>query len=149
REIARYVEEEVKKWPRFTVRDYIRPAKACLVYDMASRPPLFDTIVFPFFQRRIRRNGVPQAVEHLRLESENLQPSLVSQPAFAAFAEWNRKLVKIEGWLRHRREIAGIYRRQLSKYMVSAETAESVLEGSCFVNFPLVVPEEKRNHICR
>ena len=85
----------------------------------------------------------------MRIETTSLDSSLISRPSLAAFAEWDRKLDKIEGWLAHRRSIARIYGRRLGDRMVSASTAQVVFNGSCFVNFPVIIPEVRRDEICR
>jgi dTDP-4-amino-4,6-dideoxygalactose transaminase len=120
-----------------------------LKYDLASSPLLFKAVVFPLFQRRVRNSGAPRSIEHVRIETTSLNSSLTSRPSFAAFAEWSRKLGKIDGWLADRRGIALVYRRWLGKHMVSANTAKAVIDGSCFVNFPVIVPEALRDDICR
>jgi len=148
-EIARFLADIMRDWPRLTAADYLRPARACLIYDLASRPLPFGTIVFPFVRRRIRKSGIAQSLENARIETTSLNATLTARPALTAFAEWNSKLDRIDGWLEHRRSIARIYGRHLGDRMVSAKSAGIALDGSCFVNFPLVVPEERRDQVCR
>jgi len=148
-EIGRFIEEEMKKWPRLSARDYFAPAKACLRYDLASNPLLFETIVFPLIQRRARKGGIAHSLENMRIETTSLNATLTSKPALAAFAEWNRKLPKVAGWLAHRRSIARIYQRRLRHRMVSAANAQTVFNGSCFVNFPVTVPDARRDELAR
>ena len=42
-----------------------------------------------------------------------------------------------------------MYQERLGEHMVSAGTEKSVFDGSCFVNFPILVPEARRDTICR
>ena len=147
--IAHFLASTMKDWPRLSARDYLVPAKACLQYDFASCPTAFSSVVFPLIQRRVQKSGIVQSLENVRVETTSLDPTLTSKPSLAVFGEWNRKLHKVNGWLAHRRTIAHIYQRWLGDQMVSADTAESVFGGSCFVNFPIIVPETRRDEICR
>jgi dTDP-4-amino-4,6-dideoxygalactose transaminase len=97
----------------------------------------------------MKRSSRAGGHEHHRVETTALNPTLTSRPALAAFTEWWPKLGGIDERLAHRRMIARIYRRWLGDHMVSSDTPESVLEGSCFVNFPVVVPQERCNEIIR
>jgi dTDP-4-amino-4,6-dideoxygalactose transaminase len=85
----------------------------------------------------------------MRIETTSLNATLTSRPALAAFAEWNRKLRKVAGWLAHRRSIARIYEHRLRHRMVSAAKAQTVFDGSCFVNFPITVPNARRDDLAR
>lgn len=148
-EIGRFLENAIKDWPLLSAQDYFRPARACLAYDLASSPLMFGTIVFPLIQRRARKFGIAQSLENMRIETTSLNSSLTSRPSLTAFAEWNRKLHKNDGWLAHRRFIARIYQRRLGDRMVSAKTEQSVFDGSCFVNFPVIVAEGRSDEVCR
>lgn len=147
-EIASQLSAEVGNWPRLTARDYLVPAKKCIQYDLASRPIVFDKVVFPMFQRRTLRARAPFTLENLRVETKSINPTLTSRPSYAAFAEWSRKLEKIDEWLSHRRVIAALYRERLGNIMVSADASFDVVQGSTFMNFPVLVPEERRDDIC-
>ena len=147
--VAHFLRETVKSWPRLSARDYLRPALGCIKYDIATRPLLFRHLVFPAFMRRAQDAGSPPALEHARIETVQLDSTLTSLPSFSAFAEWNRKLHKIDSSLAHRRFVARIYRERLGDYMVSGRTASSLFEESCFVNFPVVAPETEREKIYR
>jgi perosamine synthetase len=149
RQIAARVEAAVSQWPRLNARDYLAPARACLQYDLASRPPWFGSVVFPLLKNRLKRSPGAGVRENRRIETASLNPTLTSRPALAAFAEWWPKLGRIDEWLAHRRMIARIYRQRLGHHMVSADTPKEVLQGSCFVNFPVVVPRERCNEIIR
>jgi perosamine synthetase len=146
-EIARFIESAVKEWPRLSTLDYFVPAKRCAQFSIASSGLLFGTLVFPAFQRHARRSAALQSLENTRIESTSLDSSLTSRPCFAAFAEWNRKLPKIDGWLAGRRSVARVYLSRLGKRMVSSRTTQAVFDQSCFVNFPVIVPEGRRDEI--
>jgi dTDP-4-amino-4,6-dideoxygalactose transaminase len=147
--IAQAVESAIAEWPRLGARDYMMPARACLKYDVASSPALFGILVFPAIKMRLRKSPGAGGLEHVRVESTSLDPTLTSKPSFAAFAEWWPKLEQIDHWLAHRRAMARIYHRHLGRHMVSADTPEGALGESCFVNFPIVVPQQRRDQIVR
>lgn len=146
RDIAAYVEIETRDWPRLTARDYHHQARACFVYDMASRPALFNLAVFPRFRKRAAETGVAQSLDNERRDTLSLHPTLTSRPALAAFAEWSGKLERAEVQLAHRRAIAGVYERRLGAFMVSARAPRA---GACFVNYPLIVPGGARDGVRR
>lgn len=148
-EIAARITETVDQWPRLNARDYAAPLKACLRYDLASRPLLFSSLVFPLIQRRLKRSFEAKGLEHIRIETAEINPTLTSRPALAASAEWMSKLDKIDPWLARRRQIAGIYRRHLGDRMVGADTPDDIVDGSCFTNFPIIVPTERCGEIVR
>jgi perosamine synthetase len=141
--MAERLRDETAAWPRLGPRDYVRPAKACLKYDLASRPALFSALVFPLIRRRLRKHDGNGGLEHHRVESTHLDPTLTSRPSFSAFAEWCAKLATVDAALAHRRKIARVYRQQLGRHMVSPNTTDSGLEGACFVNFPVLVPPQR------
>ena len=143
------LEREVSAWPRLAARDYRSPAKACLRYDLASSPNVFRTVVFPLFRRRVKKSPAGRGLEHVRIETDEINPTLTSRPSFAAFAEWTPKLGQIDAWLAQRRGIAAVYRKQLAAVMVGAETPEAIIAGSCFTNFPVLVPEDRCAEIAR
>ncbi|HVZ51722.1 MAG TPA: DegT/DnrJ/EryC1/StrS family aminotransferase [Pseudolabrys sp.] len=147
--VAQFLQREMAPWPRLAIADYWKPAKACLQYDLASSPPLFDRVVFPLLARRAQKSGFAQSLENTRLETERLTPTLTSRPALAAFAEWNGKLAKVDKWLAHRRAIARVYARTLGEHMVGPRPDEAAFAGACFVNFPLNVTEQRRDVLCR
>jgi dTDP-4-amino-4,6-dideoxygalactose transaminase len=149
REIAQWLTDIVSAWPRLDARSYIFPIKACLRYDLASRPILFNSLVFPRIQERARRTSLAQSLEPARIETSELNPTLTSRPSLQAFAEWASKIDRIEGLLANRRRIVAIYRNHLGGRMVGAGAPRSLIDGSCFVNFPVIVPSERCNEIVR
>jgi dTDP-4-amino-4,6-dideoxygalactose transaminase len=148
-EIAQSLTEIVGGWPRLGARSYIFPMKACLRYDFASRPIPFNSLVFPRIQKRARRTSLAKSLEPIRIETAELNPTLTSRPSLQAFAEWTSKLDKIEGLLANRREIVAIYQKHLGSRMVGAGAPATVIGGSCFVNFPVIVPSERCNELVR
>ena len=41
------------------------------------------------------------------------------------------------------------YHQQVGAHMVSGATPATMLEGSCFVNFPIILPQQRRDEIAR
>ena len=148
-ELARRLRKIVDAWPRLDARDYAPPAKACLRYDLASRPLLFKSVVFPLIRSRMRKSAAGKGLEHIRVETDAINPTLTSRPSLAAFAEWTGKLDHVPAWLAHRRRIASVYRERLCARMVGAETPENIVAGSCFTNFPVLVPDGRAAVIAR
>lgn len=147
--ISGWIVETIKHWPRLVARDYAAAFKSCLKYDLGSSPPIFDWLVFPLIQRRVSRSQSAESLQHVRIETNDLNQTLISRPALAAFSEWASKLAKIEFWLAHRRKIACVYRRSLGDRMVGAKTSSPVVDGSCFANFPVIVPNGRGREIAR
>ena len=147
--IAHAIAGTVEAWPRLAARDYLAAARACLKYDIASSPLLFRSVVFPLIRSKVQRSPAAKGLEHIRIETAEINHTLRSRPSRAAFAEWARKLASIDGWLTQRRRLAGIYRRRLGHRMVGADTPEAILAGSCFTNFPVIVPQDRCADIAR
>lgn len=139
----------VGAWPRLTPQQYRGAAKACLRYDLASSPLLFKALVFPMIRGGMRKSAASKGLEHVRIETEAIDQTLTSRPSLAAFAEWTPKLDNVGAWLEQRRGIAGLYRRHLAQHMVGAGTPEAIIAGSCFTNFPVLVPQTRCFDIAR
>jgi perosamine synthetase len=148
-DIAHATTETVEAWPRLAAHDFLAPALSCLRYDVASRPLLFKSVVLSLIRRKVQRSAAAKDLERMRIETTGISRTLTSRPSLAAFAEWARKLPSIDGWLAQRRHLAAIYRRRLGHRMVGAETPEAILVGSCFVNFPVIVPQDRCAEIAR
>jgi perosamine synthetase len=148
-EIAQRLTQTINAWPRLGFRSYCKPVKACMRYDFLSRPMLFNSMTFPLIQIKVRKLSIAKSLEPIRIETAELNPTLTARPSFAAFAEWTPKLEKIDGWLARRRTIVGIYRKHLGSHMVAADTPAAVINGSCFVNFPVIAPTERRGEIAQ
>jgi perosamine synthetase len=147
--LAERIQQIVGQWPRLTANDYRRAAKACLRYDLASSPLIFKGLVFPLVQSRVKKSPANKGLEHIRIETESITRTLTSRPALAAFAEWAPKLARRERWLSERRAVAAIYRQTLRDLMVGADTPERIVAGSCFTNFPVLVPPDRCPEITR
>lgn len=133
-----WIDKETQDWIPLRAGDYARPAQALLKYDLATRPIVFDAMVFPLLKQRGARPGAVKALEFVRIENETLNSSLTSKPSRAAFSEWNSKLPNIDLILSRRRGIVQIYREKLAKFMLSAEhTSGENMSGNCYVNFPV------------
>jgi perosamine synthetase len=91
----------------------------------------------PLIRRTVRRSPAAKGLEHVRIETDELNRTLTSRPSLAAFAEWAPKLACIDNWVAQRLGVAQIYRRR------SAEAPGAVIVGSCFTNFPVIVPRER------
>lgn len=148
RALADWLNGAVSAWPRLRLSQYGRQARACVTYDFATRPAIFGTLVFPTLRKRARAAGAAQSLENVRIESTELDETLTSRPHPSAFAEWLRKLPKIDSLLARRRELARIYNDALGRFAVSGPIQEPELEGGCFVNYPLLTPAARRNQIC-
>lgn len=148
-EIGSGIEAMVAKWPRLAPFDYLGQAVKCLTYDLASSPPLFETIVYPRFRKKFEKSPDAEGIRYSRIETTGLSPTLTSRPSLAAFSEWRSKLGAIDEWLRRRRSIARIYRQRLGHLMVGPGMPEAELDGACFVNFPVRVPRGRRDEIVR
>jgi dTDP-4-amino-4,6-dideoxygalactose transaminase len=147
--IGHAMAETVQTWPRLAARQYLSAARACLKYDVASSPLVFRSMVFPLIRSKVRRSPAAKDLEHIRIETAKIDLTLTSRPSLAAFAEWARKLPSIDSWLGQRQHLAAIYRRRLGHRMVGADTPEGILAGSCFANFPVIVPQDRCTDIVR
>lgn len=148
-DLAERISSAIAEWPRLNPRDYVAPAKAILKYDLASQPLAFRSLVFPLLRKRAMAEGSVPSLEYVRLETDQMTATLTSRPAAAAYAEWLPKLADIDKTLSRRRLIAGIYGERLGPNMVSANAPGLELEGSCFVNFPILLPEGRRDDIAK
>ena len=143
--LMNWVEGETAGWRELGLRDYGPQWLRTLKYDLAMRWPLFDALVFPLIQRRQRSSTEAVSLIPPRLETQAIDRSLTSKPARAAFVEWNGKFDRLAGYLAHRRAIAAIYDRVLGDLMVAREVDAATRAGSCFVNYPVYVGEQRRN----
>lgn len=150
--LAEFVRNSIAEWPRLSAKQYLKTARPYLMYDVATRPPVFNLITMPMFARNARRaRGVE--VDLRRPSSpwpvDGPDPTYHTRPGFAAFAEWTRKLDEVDRIAAHRRKIVQIYLQHFRPMMLSAESSPATLAGSCFVNFPIVVGAANRERIWR
>lgn len=148
-ELAHGLKAAMEKWPRLTSRAYLAQAKACLRYDVATSPAIFQWLVFPLIRNRFRKSASSHGLEYVRIETDEIDSTLASRPALAAFAEWTPKLERVERWLAKRRAIVDIYRAQIGGFMIGADTPDEIVSGSCFANFPVFIPKEHCSQMAR
>ena len=141
------LKEEVTHWPKLCWRDYWPAFRKTLLYDLSTRPKIYNSLTVHILRHRQRHLHQPVSLSLSRLESTSLNPTLTSQPHHTAFAEWNRKFEHVQRYLIHRKQIAATYAHQLDSLMVSKETNPKAFFGSCFVNYPIVVPIGRRDEI--
>src|SRR5262249_702846 len=94
--LARRITRIEASWPRLRTRDYARQVKDCARYDFATSPVLFRSLVFPMLRSRTGKTAQLRGLEHVRIESVELDYTLTSRPATAAYAEWRPKLSKVD-----------------------------------------------------
>jgi perosamine synthetase len=148
-DLAQALRAETESWPRLTYADYLAGAKNVSIYYLSTLPLVFRLLTFPQLQRRARASSGAVELPYTRIEHRAITDTLASRPSPAAFAHWRRKLGFARKQVAHRREIAAIYRSCFGDRMLSAETEEAVMAGSCFVNFPLWVDARARDAIHR
>lgn len=137
--LADWLRAETAAWRRLAYRDYLLHAKNITIYDLATRPGIFQAFTFPRLQQRAKVSSAPVELPYQRIENRTLDETLVTRPSYAAFAHWRGRLQRVQEQIVRRRRIAAIYRQRLGSFMVSAETGAEVVNGSCFVNFPIWV----------
>jgi dTDP-4-amino-4,6-dideoxygalactose transaminase len=84
-----------------------------------------------------------------RLETISLDETIRSRPSLAALNEWIRKLPSIDDIVKHRRSIAAVYDRHFRDICVSPETSDAIRRESAFVNYPIVVGQNRRDQVYR
>jgi dTDP-4-amino-4,6-dideoxygalactose transaminase len=84
-----------------------------------------------------------------RVETISLDETIKSRPSFAALEEWICKIPTIDVIVNHRRSIARVYDRYFRDICVSAETNELIRTESAFVNYPIVVGDDRRDRAYR
>jgi perosamine synthetase len=138
-----FLDEELQTWPALRALDYIPTIKACLKYDFLTQPVIFRMFTNVILQRRAKKLGLAETLEHVRKESTYLDQTLTATPHSAAFYEWSRKMPLFDKSRDRRRMIAHIYLKFFRKEMVSAEVTNENIAGSCFTNFPIALPPGK------
>jgi perosamine synthetase len=146
-EVGRRVSEEVAQWPRLDRAQYRDQVLKVLKYDLATRDSIFSTLTFPLLRRAALKGDDNEILPLVRIESTEIDKTILSRPSRDAFAEWNRKLGSVSDFVRHRRTIAAIYDRRLGSFLVGKETSPEIRAGSCWVNYPIKVEPERRTEI--
>ena len=145
-ELANRVSAEVEKWPRLRLVQYSEQIAKIVKYDLMTRNVVFSTLTFPLLRwRALRRQG--ELLPMVRVDTKELDATILSRPSSQAIREWDRKLGLVDQFIHHRRAIAAIYNRVLHDRLISRETAAEVREGSCLVNYPICVDPELRTDI--
>jgi dTDP-4-amino-4,6-dideoxygalactose transaminase len=142
------LEQEVLSWPRLSTRLYLPQIRKVALYAAVTGPALFP-LVFRLRRRVIGPGKIVDIFPLSRVETVQLDDTIRSRPANVALCEWVRKLETVRSVIDHRRGIAAIYDRYFREINVSAETPESIRQESAFVNYPIVVGEERRDTIYR
>ncbi|HEY2847591.1 MAG TPA: DegT/DnrJ/EryC1/StrS family aminotransferase [Pyrinomonadaceae bacterium] len=146
-ELGRRVSEEVAQWSRLDWSHYRRQFLKLLTYDLVTRDSVFSTLTFPWLRRSVLKRQSNELLPLVRIDSKEIDQTILSRPSLEAFAEWNRKLHLILHFVRHRRTIAAIYDCLLGSFLVGKETAPEIRSGSCWVNYPIRVEPELRTEI--
>jgi dTDP-4-amino-4,6-dideoxygalactose transaminase len=146
-ELGRRVSEEVAQWSRLDWSHYRGQFLKLLTYDLATRDSVFSTLTFPWLRRSAVKRQGNEILPLVRIDSKEIDQTILSRPSPEAFAEWNRKLHSILHFVRHRRTIASIYDRLLGSFLVGKETAAEIRSGSCWVNYPISVDPEHRTGV--
>ncbi len=146
-DIGRRVKEEVAGWARLHRWDYIDQARKTFKYDVATRNWIFNALTFPQLRRAILKGDENEILQMVRVESTELDRTIVSRPSRHAFREWNRKIESVERFLHHRRSIAGIYDRRLGEFLVGKEASAEIRSRSCWLNYPIKVEPGRRTEI--
>jgi perosamine synthetase len=147
-ELARRLSEEIDKWPQLLWHDYVGPMIKLAKYDVLTRNWVFPWFTFPLLKwkaQRLQKDVLPM----VRVESTDLDDTILSRPSMHAIREWDRKLGMVDAFIRHRRNIAAIYISELQDHLVAGETSKEVREASCLVNCPIDVDSKQRGEIIR
>jgi perosamine synthetase len=140
------VDEQVNSWSRLRAGDYRGQILRTLKYDLATRPLPYRWITAPLLRFKQRRSGEVQVIHQPRIESDQLDASLLSRPSAGALAEWGSKANQVKDKLAHRRRIAEIYHQRLGDLAVGRFSSDA-LESGCFVNYPIWVGAERRDRM--
>ena len=142
------IDAETQSWPRLKLLQYRRQALKTLAYGFATSQTIFPLV---FRVRRPVASGdkIGDVFPLSRVETVSLDATIRSRPHNNALREWNRKFEAVEQRVAHRRRIAGIYDQYFRASSVSAETADELRDESCFINYPIVVGEDRRDQIYR
>lgn len=141
------LELETREWQRLGRWDYLPQFLKTLKYDFATRHPFFEWAVFPLIKIRQRRSVDAVNLTPPRLETVVIDNTLQSFPSASALAEFSVKFPKLDQYFAHRKQIASIYDKYLFDHMISRETKQDIIQGSCFCNYPIYVGQEHRNMI--
>jgi dTDP-4-amino-4,6-dideoxygalactose transaminase len=142
------INAEVSRWDRLKLAQYRKQAMNILQYAAATSSRLFP-LVFQLRRAFLSSRKIEDILPPSRLETISLDQTIRSRPSLAALDEWIRKLPRIDDIVMHRRSIAEVYDRHFRDICVSPETADAIRSESAFVNYPIVVGQQRRDHVYR
>jgi perosamine synthetase len=143
---ADVLDREVSSWARMPTRLYLPQIRKVVAYAAATGPLLFP-FVFRLRRRVINAGEIADVFPVSRIETTELDDTIRSRPSYSALREWVRKFGCVQKLVEHRRAIATIYDRHFQEISVSADAPEAVRRESGFVNYPIVVGEDRRDAI--
>ena len=146
--ILESIVDETSKWPRLSSRQYARHAWTITKFSVAT-----SRLVFPILfqvRRFFIQHGTTQDIfPFTRVESKELDQTILTRPSLTAVSEWTEKLKSIEFILSHRRMVARVYDEVLHDIAVSRETNEEIRTTSSFMNYPIFVGSANRDRLYR
>jgi dTDP-4-amino-4,6-dideoxygalactose transaminase len=142
------INAEVSRWDRLKLAQYRKQAMNILQYAAATSSRLFP-LVFQLRRAFLSSRKIEDILPPSRLETISLDQTIRSRPSLAALDEWIRKLPRIDDIVMHRRSIAEVYDRPFRDICVSPEPADAIRSESAFVNYPIVVGQQRRDHVYR
>ena len=142
------ISSEVSGWNRLKLTQYRAQATKVLKYAAGTSSVLFP-LVFQARRAFLSSRKIEDVLPSSRIETVSLDETIRSRPSLAALDEWIRKLPSIDDIVKHRRGIAEVYDRHLRDVCVSPETSDAIRVGSAFVNYPIVVGQDRRDRIYR
>jgi len=142
------INAEVSRWDRLKLAQYRKQATKILQYAVGTSPVLFP-LVFQLRRPSLSSRKIEDILSMSQLETISLDQTIRSRPSLAALGEWIRKLPRIDDIVKHRRSIAKVYDRHFRDICVSPETADAIRSESAFVNYPIVVGQERRDQVYR
>jgi perosamine synthetase len=142
------INAEVSRWDRLKITQYRKQAMKILQYAAATSSILFP-LAFQLRRAFLSSRKIEDILPVSRLETVSLDQTIRSRPSLAALDEWIRKLPRIDDIVKHRRSIAEVYDRHFRDICVSSETADAIRSESAFVNYPIVVGQQRRDQVYR
>lgn len=142
------INAEVSRWNRLKLTQYRNQALKILLYAAGTSSILFP-LVFQLRRALLSSHKIEDILPISRLETISLDQTIRSRPSLAALDEWIRKLPSIDDIVKHRRSIAEVYDRHFRDICVSPETSDAIRRESAFVNYPIVVGQERRDQVYR
>ncbi len=146
-ELAKRISHEIRDWRPLRRSQYLEQLLKILKYDLMTRKGAFSAITFPLLRRKVLRENNQEILPMVRVESKEVNQTILSRPSPWAIQEWNRKLETVGAFAQHRRAIAAVYDKTLQAHLVSKETPIAARTNSCLVNYPIIVGARSRTEI--